>query len=67
MLPFGLVDVGGDDGLAHDRRASRPVLASDLGIDPHAHGGLLAAAERDQADAGDLRDLLREHRSRRRR
>ena len=54
-----LVDVGGDERLAHvlDGEAG---AGERGGIDLHADGGLLAAVEGDEADAGDLRDLLGE-------
>ena len=39
-----------------------PAPASRYRIDLHAHRRLLAAADRHEADAGDLGDLLREHR-----
>ena len=56
-----LVDVGGDERAAHVLEAEARA-GERLRIDLHAHRGLLPAVERDEADAGDLRDLLREDR-----
>ncbi len=56
---LGLVDVGGGESGAQVFKAE--VVSGELrGIGLDAHGGLLAAGDGDQADAGDLRNLLRE-------
>ena len=56
---LGLVDVGGGDGGAQIFKAQ--VVGGKLrGVGLDAHRGLLSAGDGDQADAGDLRDLLRQ-------
>ena len=57
---LGLVDVGGADGGADV--LERETIAGQLrGVGLDAYGGLLTAGDGDQTDAGELRDLLREH------
>ena len=56
-----LVDVGVGDRGAHVLEAE-PVRGERLRVRLDAHRRPLAAGERDEADAGDLRDLLREAR-----
>ncbi len=56
---LGLVDVGGADGGADV--FEREAVAGELrGVGLDADRGLLAAGDGDEADAGELRDLLRE-------
>ena len=60
-VALGLVDVGGDERAAHVFERE-PRAAEGDGVDLHAHRGLLPAVDGDEADAGDLGDLLREDR-----
>ena len=54
---LGVVDVGRGNGRAHvGQGQARP--GQGLGIDLHAHGRALPAGQRDQAHAGQLRNLL---------
>ena len=55
-IPFRLIDVGGDDGAAHVLEVEA-VGGQHGGVHLDADGGLLSAADADQADAGQLRDL----------
>jgi hypothetical protein len=58
---LGLIDVGGADGGAEV--LEREAVAGQLcRVGLNAHGRLLAAGDGDQADAGELRDLLRQNR-----
>jgi hypothetical protein len=56
-----LVDVRGDQDRARTSSRLSPSPRA-LRVDLHAHRRLLAAVQRDEADARDLRDLLREDR-----
>ena len=56
-----LVDVRGDERVAHVLEREAAPGERDR-IDLHAHRGPLPAVERHEADARDLRDLLREDR-----
>src|SRR2546425_631710 len=58
-----LIHVGLRDGRPHILEAE-PVGGQRRRIRANAHGGLLAAADRDQAHAGQLRDLLHQPRVR---
>ena len=55
-IALGLVDIGGDDGAAHVLQVEA-IGGQHGGVHLDAHGRLLSAADRDQADAGQLRDL----------
>ena len=55
------VDAGGADSGAHVREAEA-ARREFAGIDLHAHGGTLAAGETHHADAGNLREFLRDAR-----
>ena len=59
-VALGLVDVGGHERAAHVFEGEAGA-GQGHGIDAHAHGRFLATVEADQADARDLRDLLRQH------
>ena len=58
-VALGLIDVGGAErGANVFEREAVAGQRRRVGLD--AHGGLLSAGDGDQADAGELRDLLRE-------
>ena len=58
-MPFGLIDVGGDDGRAQILQIEA-VRGHHRGIGLNPDGRLLSAADADQTDTGQLRDLRRE-------
>ena len=60
-VALGALHVGGDDRGAQVLEVE-PVRCERLGIGLHAHRRALSAGERDEAHAGDLRELLREPR-----
>ena len=55
-VALGLIYIGGDDGSAHVLEVEA-VGGEHGGIDLDPYGRLLSAADADQADAGELRDL----------
>ena len=61
-VALGLVDVGRDERRCARPRASSPVPASASGSTCTRTAGFCPPLMRDEADAGDLRDLLREDR-----